>query len=55
MHDGLDDLVVPRESNGASAPSDVSDNDTEVVTRAGRTIKRNPRFHDYLLDIDQIP
>ena len=55
MHDGLDDLVVPQELNGASAPSDVSDNDTEVVTRAGRTIKRNPRFHDYLLDIDQIP
>ena len=55
MHDGLDDLVVPQELNGASAPSDVSDNDTEVVTRAGRMIKRNPRFHDYLLDIDQIP
>ena len=55
MHDGPDDLVVPQELNGASAPLDVSDNDTEVVTRAGRTIKRNPRFHDYLMDIDQIP
>ena len=55
MHDGHDDLVVPQELNGASAPLDVTDNNTEVVTRAGRTIKRNPRFHDYLMDIDQIP
>ena len=55
MHDGPDDLVVSQELDGASAPLDVSDVGTEVVTRAGRTIKRNPRFHDYLMDIDRIP
>ena len=55
VHAGTDDLVMSQELDSASAPLDGSDVDTEVVTRAGRTIKRNQRFHDYLMDIDRIP